>query len=370
MPNALTNFIVGLGMDTSEFDRGEKKVQTGIMSMRSKTLMLGAAAGAATGMIGKMALEYAQATTKLSQHEDVFGVRVEDLRAYGQALEEEGGSVESFMAQMERLERMRQMTPAQVGSLFAEAGIRGVDPSVVLNTENAVQAYRNLSDVISNLPRDKRLPVADVFGLDEASIRFLSKGRAEIDQIIERQKAILPITQQNIEDSRELNKEWVELNHNVKAVGETFSSYFVKPTADVVEALNDIFDIFRESGSEGLAVAVNQNFKETKEETQRNFTFGMGTTANEAQIQRVQQAQVEALVSGDSGTMPTNMANREAEARVQAMTQFNQRQPVQVNMTIENTMELDGQVLDRRIDTRTEQHYSESLEDLTSSNQG
>lgn len=254
MATTITNFLVGLGMDATEFNKGKRDVTSGLDSLRSKALQLGALAGGAFGAKA-LTLGFAEAKDNMGKFAETFGVIPDDIQAMGNALAQEGGSLEAFMSQIETLERIRASTPQQIGALFAEAGIRGIDPSVILNAESATEAYKNLADIFAQLDGKQRLAAADVFGLDEASIRLLSRGRTELDAMIERQREIRPLTQQMTDVAKELNSEWKDLKNNIGAVADEVSLKLVPVVTGLVSSGNEFFQLMREGATVGQIIS-------------------------------------------------------------------------------------------------------------------
>lgn len=389
MATTLTNFIVGLGMDTSDYKRGEKEVLSGVGSMRSQILQLGAIAGGAYGF-GALTTGFANATDSVGKFTQVFGGTVEDIRAFGQALEQEGGSLESLMGQIENLQRMRAMTPAQIGGLFAEAGIRGVDPSVILNAESATDAYLALADVLSGLTTKQRLPVADVFGLDEASIRLLSQGRDEVERLIDRQREIRPLTDEMTEAAAEYNRQWKELRNNIAGVADEVSMTLIPVMSDLFTFGNEFFNLWRE----GLTLGEIAGETGSGGRLSAESTFGAGAAILDRPISEVisdatsdnpllralipapLQASAEQLISpvtnyfsGDSGAMPT-FSDPRTESIARDMLERQRSTTPNIRNDVNVVIEMDGQQFDARIKSVTEQQYSEALEDIESSNGG
>lgn len=245
MANVLTNFLVGLGLDTTDFEKGAKQVDSGIDRIRSRALKL-AALGAGAFGAKQLTFGFAAATDRVGKFSQVFSVLPNDVMAFGRALEHEGGSLESFMSQMENLDRLRALTPSQIGGLFAEAGIRGLDPSVVLNAESATDAYIKLADVFAELSQKQRLNAAELFGFDEASIRLLSVGSDAMLEVVERERQLRPVTQAMTDEAARFNDATQDLNTNLGSIADTISMKLLPPISSVVEDMNGWLEVNKE----------------------------------------------------------------------------------------------------------------------------
>ena len=380
MASTITNFLVGIGLDTSDFEKGEKQVVSGIDSLRSKALQLGAIAGGAFG-VNKLTFGFAKSADELGKFAEVFGVIPDDIRAIGNALEQEGGTLDSFLTQIEGIQRLRASTPQQIGALFAEAGVRGVDPSVILNAKSATDAYLELANVIASLPAEQRLPVADVFGLDEASIRLLSQGRSEVEQLIERQREIRPLTDEMTEAAAEFNREWKDLQNNLGAVADTVSNELVPVFTGLFATGNEFFQLLREDASlpsiasetgqggrlsavaafgEGAAFLdkpINESIKEITEDAP--FIKALIPSFLQYSFD-----DFKSLFSSDTGPQLREDDPNMARAVSDMLSNRRTDKPIQVQLL------LDGQVLDERIINVNEQQDNIALEDLRSTTGG
>lgn len=242
MANTITNFLVGLGLDTTDFEKGAKQVDTGIGNIKSSALQL-AALGASAFGAQQLTFGFAQATDQVGKFSRVFSILPDDVTAFGRALEHEGGTLAGFMSQIASLDRMRAMTPDQVGGLFARAGIVGVDPSVILNAENATEAYLNLADVFASLSQKQRLNAAELFGMDEASIRLLSAGRSEVEKLVAREKELRPITESMTTEAARFNDVTQDLKTNISSVADTISMNLLPGISSTVEDMNSWLEV-------------------------------------------------------------------------------------------------------------------------------
>lgn len=251
MANTIANFLVGLGLDTSEFEAGEKKIDSGISNLKSSALQL-AAVGASAFGAQQLTFGFAQATDNIGKFSRVFSILPEDVSAFGRALEHEGGTLAGFMSQIENLERLRAMTPDQIGGFFAQAGVTGIDPNLILEADNVTEAYLRLADVFAGLNQRERIKASELFGFDEASIRLLSSGRAEVEKLVEREKELRPITEQMTKESARFNDVTQDLGTNIGNIADTISISLLPAISDVVEDMNEWLEVNKQFINSGI----------------------------------------------------------------------------------------------------------------------
>jgi hypothetical protein len=250
MANVISSFLVGIGFD---YDRkSADAIGTGIDSIKSKALQLGAVVGGAFG-IKALTFDFAQSKDMLGKFSEVFGVTANDVQALGHALETEGGTLESFMSQLESIERARARIRVGDVAFFAPAGKAGINPNDIANARSATEAYLGLADSFAAMNQQQRINAAEALGLDEASIRLLSQGRASVEDLVAKYKTIQPITKEMTESAAEFNRQWVEIKANIGGAADELSIKFLPVINRITGAINDWFDETRVSGEKSLS---------------------------------------------------------------------------------------------------------------------
>lgn len=424
MANTIANFLVGLGLDTSEFEDGAKKVDSGIGNLKSSALQL-AAIGASAFGAQQLTFGFAQATDNIGKFSRVFSILPEDVSAFGRALEHEGGTLAGFMSQIENLERLRAMTPDQIGGFFAQAGVTGIDPNLVLNADNVTEAYLRLADVFAGLDQRQRIKVSELFGFDEASIRLLSNGREEVEKLVEREKQLRPLTEQMTKESARFNDQTQDLGTNIGAIADTISISLLPAISDVVGDMNEWLEVNKEfinSGLDtflkpvadnlgsiaaagallasggllsglarmarfvpligtGLSIAAAAGAKITAlsaaavvgaavvEEARPGGSLSASNLFGDNSVTRFLDTPIGEFFNSEDGVIqPQNddfyQTRRGLRPRTKEVTNTVNQQPIQVNMI------LDGQIIDQKIIDVTEGQYEDAITDITSSTGG
>lgn len=261
MANTINNFLIGIGYDYDQ--KGQKNAESGINSIKTTALQAGAAIGAVFGA-KQLTFGFAEAADEIGKFGEVFDVAAGDVSALGRALEYEGGTLQSFMSQLEGIQRLRSLTPDRIGALFQQAGIVGVDPNLILGAENATEAYINLARVLDDVSPEKRLQIADVFGLDEASIRLLSQGEESVRALVERQKEIRPVTEQMTQVAAGFNDSITRSSNTIGGFADRISTRLLPNLTDATNGMSDFLDVNRElinSGIDSAFDVIDENFE-------------------------------------------------------------------------------------------------------------
>lgn len=313
--------------------------------------------------ITELTMGFAKAKDDLGKFSEVFSMVPADVAALGAAIQSEGGSFEGMISQLKQIEELRAGLRVGDVGFIRQAGIAGLNVGEVTSAKSAVEAYVNIADQFQRMTPQARINAAKALGLDEASIRLLSKGSDYVRDMMEEMNRLRPITQEMIEEAAEFNNQLLLIQQNAGGIADKFSNYLVPKVTESMKALNDYMGKNRpwweqrigatwesvySAGIEPVAEMMitpgevadtieNAWNSEPVKEQRRiwNKTFGDGDTPGAA---------------GERMTRPGRSAD-----------QGNAQSPIQVQLV------LDGQVIDQRIITVTEQQARQALDDIDSS---
>jgi hypothetical protein len=348
MAETIQNFLVGIGYDYDE--KGQNQIASGIDGLASKALMLGSVVAGAFG-ISALTADFANATDTLGKFSETFDMTANDVAGLGRAIQIEGGTFESMVSQLEAIERLRAMRPDEIGGFFADAGIVGFDPSVILNAKNATEAYIALGDVMKRASQDRRLQIADVLGLDPASIRLLSRGTDGVRSLVEKMKAARPVTDEMTKSSAAFNDQLFMMKTNIGGVSDAVANELLP---SLTESMGEFNEFMAESDGPSMAVNTIKSIK-----------------AAASPIGSVIDAQGSVL-NFLFNDLPEKVADAVKEQRSIFTKSFGGTgvSPSSGASTIQINMMLDGQVLDQRIINVNEQMNQQAIDDLSTSTGG
>lgn len=262
MPNTITNFLVGLGFEYDE--RGAKQMESSIDGIGSKALQLGALVAGAFG-INQLTSGFAQANDTLGKFSDTLGVSANDVNAFGNAISHEGGTLDGFMQQLQGIEELRAGLLQGDAEFIAVAGRAGIDTTDLIAATDATEAYISLADQFAQMTSQQRLNAARALGLDEASIRLLSKGRDQVSRIVDEQRRLRPVTEQMTKASARFNDETQVLGNNIGRQADRISTKLLPEINNVISDVNAWFtanDKIINQGMDEVLDPIADNFSE------------------------------------------------------------------------------------------------------------
>lgn len=379
MSNTLTNFIVGMGYKYDK--RGEAEIIGGIGSIKSQVLQLGSIVAGGYG-VKQLTVDFANSRAELGEFSKTFGVLPEDVAALGQALTREGGSLDSFIGQLENVERLRAGLIRGDASFIGQAGRAGLDVQPLIDAQNATEAYIALADQFANLSQDQRLNAAEAIGLDVSSVRLLSNGGARLREIITEQKNLRVVTTEMTEVGKEFRNTLGELSDRSGGFADQISLKLLPAMTQLINTTNEWIQLNEaELGSsllqllDQLGVPVElptdeRGFPTPNAEWSGADTEGLiGGMRRQTLWEQLTQP-VSDLFGGDtpeaSMTAPTPsvtqpMTGSDVGAQIRALGGI-----APVNRPVAVTLELDGQVLDKRIINTMSDQNTDTINDLSS----
>jgi hypothetical protein len=259
MAKTISNFLVGIGFDLDK--KSTDNVASGIDNVKTKALQLGSVVAGAFG-IKALTSDFANAKDDLGKFGQVFGVTASDVSAFGNAMRIEGGTLEGFMSQLSQLEQFRAGLAVGDAGFLAQAGRAGLDVSGLVDAESATEGFLELADQFQAMTQQQRLNAATALGLDEATIRLLSRGRSNIEDLVDAQRKLRPVTDEMTEAARIFNEENKNLMNNIGGIADQVSVRLLPQISNVVAGMNDWIEANREligSGLDTFFDSINEN---------------------------------------------------------------------------------------------------------------
>lgn len=415
MAKTLSNFLVGIGFDLD--NKSVDGVVSGIDGVKSKALQLGAVVAGAFG-IKALTSDFAASRDELGKFAQVFGGTANDINAFGNAIRLEGGTLEGFMAQLASFEQFRAgLATGDIGFLEA-AGKAGISVGGLIAAEDSLEGFLTLADQFQAMSQRQRIAAAQALGLDEASIRLLSKGRDEIERIVDVQREMRPITEEMTDLSAEYNDQMQNLSTNIGGVADQISTRLLPQINNVLAGLNEwisLNDKLIDSGIDtffdaieghlapitaslgllgigaagvtaggtvaaagkatgiGALATAGGGIRAAGALAGRAGLVGAAGTAGYAvgsEIYENLDMTTRDLIGGVIAQALANLGSEDAQAAIDATMRYRASMMSQQPVRIQNQVIIDGQVIDDRVHKVTGEMADQAIQDLQSTEGG
>lgn len=206
MANTITNFLVGIGYDTTELERGEREFNRSMEGIRSTATIAGAAMATALIGVGKIAVENADRINTLRLQTNTFATSARDVNNYGSALRSLGGDAGDAVREIGRAEEaLSNLRLRGDASTFTELAYAGVNIESLTSAESGGEFMRRLADQFPQLDQQQQLSVQNTLGLSPASVELLRQGGEGYQRIMNNVDSIAGITPELIQMSKDYN---------------------------------------------------------------------------------------------------------------------------------------------------------------------
>lgn len=192
MAKVVDTLYIALGIDASKLDKGlataQSKLAVGLKSAMSKvfapllagaTLSFGALFDSITKELGQM--------NALSK---AYNVSIEDMTAWGRAIEDAGGSIESFEQTLsslnKNLTKLSVTGNSEIKPFFEAMGLDATE----LAQKPVTHALEEIARSIEGMDKYTSANILRSMGFDAGSIKLLQSGTKGLKELIDKQKEL------------------------------------------------------------------------------------------------------------------------------------------------------------------------------------
>jgi hypothetical protein len=281
MATVIDSLIVKLGLDSTDFQRGEKRVADGLDNTRKRTERTGKQVEAS----GKQAAEFfgqmqsaavrffavltvgrglsdftrtiIQTGAQLDRMAKNFGTSTDRLSRWTAAVKVNGGTAEGFLGTMQGLSSaLTELKLTGNTGILPYLQALGVS---VADAEGKARPLENIladiGDKLKELPsREDAFNIGSKLGIDDATINLLLKGRAEVEKLLAAQKAY---SEADAEAARKAAENWEQVKVNI----ERTTQELVIKLLPALEKLAKSMERFAEVAVPTLTIVVDQFVK-------------------------------------------------------------------------------------------------------------
>jgi hypothetical protein len=256
MAKVLQSFLIGVGLDTEDYDAGAKKVESSLGRMRSLVGLTGAAITGAFAAAGTAAVV-------AGRRVDQFGLATEGLKTsrqyiadYGRALAALGGNADDAIAAIKSIETAQSnfRIKGMLGPL-EDVALTGADITQLSQTTTGKDFLRTLAPMVQGMNKDQQRQVQDALGLSDAVMRSLRGGLEAFDASIQRAHDLAGNLDQATEAARDFNEQLSEFETRMEGVGNTLAAKVLPGFTGILQSLGGFIDGHQDLISKAADVA-------------------------------------------------------------------------------------------------------------------
>ena len=239
MSNVITSFLVGIGLDISDFEDGERRVGQAMENIKSSTLAIGSAMAAAAIGAGVKVDQLAEKSRKLQDQLYRTNTQTTWAQGYGVALTELGGNADDAVGRITGLEEKLAALKMGDRSFVDSLGVAGFDASDLAQAKSAQDFITRASDQFSRATHTQQVNMGAVLGLTDAEFKLWQQGGSYLDAHSQQLAAQIGYTESLNEKQYEYSQSWVQLNLEMDKAGNTISNIMLPGMTELVKKVNE-----------------------------------------------------------------------------------------------------------------------------------
>lgn len=243
MSNTIKNFLVGVGLDTKDFKKGEKEVSGGLSRFRSLAGFAGAAMVGAFATASSAAIATGNRIDSLALSTEGLKTSIGFVYDWGNALRRLGGdAAEAGAAVLTAETALAQFKEAGNFGPLEQTIFAGVDTSALLQAQDGEEFIRMLAEMVPDLSSEQQRILQDTLGFSDAVMRSLRDGSQAFDASIERARSLTGGIEDLTEASRRFNQELTDTKLSIEGASNALSLKMLPALAGILETTNDLID--------------------------------------------------------------------------------------------------------------------------------
>jgi len=279
MATVIDSLLVKLGLDTSDYDKGRKKVSdaqkglgneakatgkkvkdagkegaSGFSDMAKEATKFLAVLGG-TAVIKNFIQDTIESSSAVERFSRNLGSSVETVSAWGNAAEVAGGSAEGLQGTMDMLSKSQtELQLTGQSGLIPYLSALGVSMADLNGNARPVNdMLLDMADKFSGMDRRTANNLGQMMGIDPGTMNLLLQGRIAVEAMIASQKELGVVTKEQAESAERFRQQTVLFKQEMNATGRDL-------VANLIPVLEKLFSIF-----DGLGkwIRDNQTFVQT-----------------------------------------------------------------------------------------------------------
>jgi len=239
MANVITSFLIGIGLDTSEFEKGQKKVSQAMEGIKSSTLAIGSSLAAAAIGAGAKVDQLAEKSRKLQDQLYRTNTQTTWAQGYGAALTELGGNADDAVGRITGLEQKLAALKMGDRSFVDSLGVAGFNAGDLAQAKDAQDFITRAADQFSRATHTQQVNMANVLGLTDAEFKLWQQGGSYVTEHSKKLAEQLGYTESLNQKQYEYSQSWVQLNLEMDKAGNTISNIMLPGMTELVKKANE-----------------------------------------------------------------------------------------------------------------------------------
>lgn len=242
MANVISEFLVGLSIDTKEYEQGFKRATDTLQTFSSVALGVGATlAAAVAGMSKHLIIDFSKERIELGNFADSVGLTRDQVYGLREAMGAMGGSAQDASGLIKSISTAQAALQKGDVALAETLAKSGLNPDLVYGAKDSYQAILNIANALKGASLAQKVNIANALGLSPAALQLLIKGGDAVDDLAKKFTNNRHHTEEITDTARKFQLSWSAMVNNVQGSLDPLSTELTKFAIDFNEELGEAF---------------------------------------------------------------------------------------------------------------------------------
>lgn len=244
MARSIANFLVGIGLDTTDWDKGARKVDTNLSSFRSKASIAGGALAAAFSAASLAAIKAGTDADKFVRKVSNMDTSAKFVYSLSSAFSRLGGDADDAYKAISRAEDvLDQLRKGDASSLEA-ASLSQLNIQSLQGAANGEDFLYRLSDILAQpgVENWQKRTLQAEFGLSNEALQGMEKGSAHLRALVDDASKYTQNLEKAAQAGREYSATLAKINDQMGFIGRELATTILPRFTDILNTFSGFID--------------------------------------------------------------------------------------------------------------------------------
>lgn len=245
MARSIANFLVGIGLDTTDWDKGARKVDTNLDSFRSKAGIAGGAIAAAFAAASLAAIKAGTDADKFVRKMSNLDTSAKYVYSLTSAFERLGGGADDAFNAISRAEEvLRQLRSGDASSIEGATKASQLNLQSLMGASNGEEFISRLSDIMAQpgVQNWQKVALQEAFSISNEARKGMEQGSAHLRALVEDASKYVENLERAAQAGREYSATLAKINDQMGFLGRELATTILPRFTDILNTFSGFID--------------------------------------------------------------------------------------------------------------------------------
>lgn len=244
MARSIANFLVGIGLDTTDWDKGARKVDTNLSSFRSKAGIAGGVLAAAFAGASLAAIRAGNDADKFMRKVSNMDTSAKFIYSLSSAFSRLGGDADDAYQAISKAEDVLDQLRKGDASALEAASLAQLNIQSLQGAANGEDFLYRLSDILAQpgVENWQKRTLQKEFGLSNEALQGMEKGSAHLRTLVDEAAKYAGNLEGAAQAGREYAAAMSKINSQISFIAQALSKEILPKFTAILEGLSGFID--------------------------------------------------------------------------------------------------------------------------------